>query len=274
MNHLTPILAARREAVAAAKRDVPLGALRDRLPLAPAFRDFAGALRMPGLGVIAEVKRRSPSAGILSGRADAGATARRYADAGAAAISVLTEPERFGGALEDLEAVREAQTAPVLRKDFIVDPYQLVEARAAGADAVLLIVAALGTALPDYLGHAAEAGLDTLVEVHDEAELRIALDAGAPVVGVNNRNLADLRVDLAVGEALLPQIPAGTVRVAESGVLNGADAGRMAAAGADAVLVGTALMTAADPGAPIAAFRRHGGAAAASGSPVPASRAA
>ena len=258
MNRLTPILAARREAVAAARRALPVEALRDRLPLAPAFRDFAGALRAPGLGVIAEVKRRSPSAGALSPDADAGVTARRFTDAGAAAISVLTEPDHFGGALEDLEIVRDAQTAPVLRKDFVVDPYQLVEARAAGADAVLLIVAALGEALPDYLGHAAEAGLDALVEVHDEAELRVALDARAPIVGVNNRNLTDLSVDLAVCESLLPQIPPTTVKVAESGIFAGADAGRMSAAGADAVLVGTSLMTAENPGALIAEFRAPG----------------
>lgn len=258
MNRLTPILAARREAVAAAKRDLPLEALRDRLPLAPAFRDFAGALRAPGLGVIGEVKRRSPSAGTLSGDADAGVAARRYADAGAAAVSVLTEPDHFGGALEDLEIVRDAQTAPVLRKDFTVDPYQLFEARAAGADAVLLIVAALAEALPDYLGLAAEAGLDTLTEVHDEAELRLALDARAPVVGVNNRNLTDLSVDLSVAERLLPLIPPAAVKVAESGVLSGADAGRMSAAGADAVLVGTSLMTAENPGALIAEFRAQG----------------
>ena len=258
MNRLTPILEARREAVAAARHALPLEALRNRLPLAPAFRDFAGALRAPGLGVIAEVKRRSPSAGTLAGDADAGATARRYADAGAAAISVLTEPDHFGGALEDLEIVRDAQTAPVLRKDFVVDPYQLVEARAAGADAVLLIVAALGEELQDYLGHAAEAGLDALVEVHDEAELQIALDAGAPVIGVNNRNLTDLGVDLAVCERLLPHIPAATVKVAESGIRSGADAARMRAAGADAVLVGTSLMTAEKPGALIAEFRAQG----------------
>ena len=258
MSRLTPILEARREAVAAAKRETPPEALLDRLPLAPAFRDFAGALRAPGLGVIAEVKRRSPSAGALAAGADAGATARRYAEAGAAAISVLTEPDHFGGALDDLEIVRDAQTAPVLRKDFVVDPYQLVEARAAGADAVLLIVAAVGEALPDYLGHTAEAGLDALVEVHDEAELRVALDAGAPIVGVNNRNLTDLGVDLAVCERLLPQIPPAVVKVAESGISAGADAARMRAAGADAVLVGTSLMTAENPGALIAGFRAQG----------------
>ena len=261
MNRLTPILSARREAVAAAKREVPIEALRDRLPLAPAFRDFAAALRAQGLGVIAEVKRRSPSAGALAAEADAGATARRYADAGAVAISVLTEPDHFGGALEDLDIVRDAQTAPVLRKDFVVDPYQIVEARAAGADAVLLIVAALGAALPDFLGHAAEAGLDALVEVHDAAELRVALEARAPIVGVNNRNLSDLSVDLAVCEQLLPQIPSAVVKIAESGILAGADAARMVAAGADAVLVGTSLMTAENPGALIAEFRAHGEAA-------------
>lgn len=258
MNRLTPILDARRDAVAAAKRAVPIETLRDALPLAPAFRDFRAALRQPGLGVIAEVKRRSPSAGDLVAGADAGRTARRYADAGAAAISVLTEPDFFGGALEDLSQVRDAQTAPALRKDFIVDPYQIVEARAAGADAVLLIVAALGPALADFLGCATETGLDVLVEVHDEAELRIAVDAKAPIIGVNNRNLTDLAVDLSVSEHLLPLIPPTTVRVAESGVFTARDAGRMAAAGADAVLVGTALMTAADPGMLIEAFAGAG----------------
>lgn len=259
MNRLTPILDSRREAVAQAKRHTPVEALRDRLPLAPACRDFRGALRAPGLGVIAEVKRRSPSAGDLSADADAGATARRYATAGAAAISVLTEPAYFGGALEDLAAVRDAQTAPALRKDFIVDPYQILESRALGADAVLLIVAALGDALPDYLGHAADAGLDALVEVHDEAELRIALDAGAAVIGVNNRNLTDLSIDLSVSERLLPQIPTDRARVAESGVIAGPDAARMARAGADAVLVGTALMSAVNPAGLIAAFSAAAG---------------
>lgn len=258
MNRLTPILDARRDAVAIAKRAMPLDALRSRLPLAPAYRDFGAALRAPGLGVIAEVKRRSPSSGDLSADADAGVTAHRYAEAGAAAISVLTEPDHFGGALEDLERVRDAQTAPALRKDFVVDPYQIVEARAHGADAVLLIVAALGDALADYLGHAAEAGLDALVEVHDAAELDIALAAGAPIIGVNNRNLTDLSIDLGVAERLLPRIPDTAVKVAESGVFTSDDAARMANAGADAVLVGTSLMTADNPGVLINAFRTCG----------------
>ncbi|MCY4191971.1 MAG: indole-3-glycerol phosphate synthase TrpC [Rhodospirillaceae bacterium] len=255
MNRLTPILEVRRDAVAAAKKRVSAADLGTRLPTTSTRRDFGVALRFPGLGVIAEVKRRSPSAGNLAAAADAGLTACRYAEAGAAAISVLTEPNHFGGALEDLDTVREAQTTPVLRKDFIVDPYQIIEARVSGADAILLIVAAVGEALSDYLAHASETGLDALVEVHDSAELEIALDAGASIIGVNNRNLADLGVDLSVSERLLPRIPADTVRVAESGIRRRADAERMAAAGADAILVGTSLMTAEDPATLVAAFR-------------------
>ena len=255
MNRLTPILDARRDAVVAAKKRVSAADLATRLPKTSPRRDFGAALRFPGLGVIAEIKRRSPSTGSLEADADAGLAARRYAEAGAAAISVLTEPDHFGGALEDLDTVREAQITPVLRKDFIVDPYQVIEARVSGADAILLIVAALGEALPDYLAHAAETGLDALVEVHDSAELETALDAGASIIGVNNRNLADFGVDLSVSERLLPRIPADTVRVAESGIRSKADAERMTAAGADAILAGTSLMTAEDPATLVAAFR-------------------
>ncbi len=255
MNRLTPILEARRDAVAAAKKRVSAADLATRLPRTSPRRDFGAALRFPGLGVIAEIKRRSPSTGSLAADADAGLAARRYAEAGAAAISVLTEPDHFGGALEDLDTVREAQITPVLRKDFIVDPYQVIEARVSGADAILLIVAALGEALPDYLAHAAETGLDALVEVHDSAELETALDAGASIIGVNNRNLADFGVDLSVSERLLPRIPADTIRVAESGIRSKADAERMTAAGADAILAGTSLMTAEDPATLVAAFR-------------------
>ncbi len=246
MSVLADIVSARRAAVDALRAD-PLAAAGAE-PVPPP-RSFAGALAAPGLSLIAEVKRRSPSAGAIAADADAPDVARRYADAGVDAISVLTEPSYFGGSLDDLRAVRAAQPLPVLRKDFVVDPCQLDESRAAGADAVLLMVSVLGTEVGDYLRRANDLGLDALVEVHSELELGIALAAGAPIIGVNNRNLDDLSVDLGVSERLLPLIPETILRVAESGVLGPDDAARMAAAGADAILVGSALMASGDPGA-------------------------
>jgi indole-3-glycerol phosphate synthase len=159
----------------------------------------------------------------------------------------LTEPEHFGGAIEDLKLARATVPVPVLRKDFIVDPYQIAESRLAGADAILLIVAALGARTGEFVARAAEAELHALVEVHDERELEVALDAGAEIVGINNRNLTDLSVDLGVFERLAPLVPRGVLAVAESGVETRADAVRMRRAGADALLVGTALMRAPDP---------------------------
>ncbi|MCW5774410.1 MAG: indole-3-glycerol phosphate synthase TrpC [Rhodospirillaceae bacterium] len=253
MNRLDPILARRREAVAASRARYPLEALREACAAAnrPAFvaRDFRAAIAAPGLSAIAEIKRRSPSAGALKQGADAAATAAIYAGAGARALSVLTEPDHFGGSLDDLKAARATVTIPVLRKDFIVDPYQIVESRAAGADAILLIVAALGARTGEFLAQAAGEGLHALVEVHDEDELRIAIDAGADIVGINNRNLTDLSVDLETFERLAPLLPSGVFAVAESGVETRADAVRMRRAGAHAILVGTALMRAPDPAA-------------------------
>ena len=248
MNRLTPILEKRRIAVAAARALNPLDALEEAIAAAPPpRRDFRAALTAPGLSIIAELKRRSPSGGALKPGADAGATAATYHAAGARALSVLTEPDHFGGAIADLKIARDSVPIPALRKDFIVDPYQIAESRLAGADAILLIVAALGARTADYLSRAAAAGLDALVEVHDEAELDVALDAGAEIIGVNNRNLTDLSVDLRVFERLAARIPSAVVKVAESGVETRADARRMRDAGADALLVGTALMTAPDP---------------------------
>jgi len=253
MNRLDPILERRREAVAAARALRPLEALKDDLAAQARdacglrVRDFRAALAAPGLSIIAELKRRSPSGGALKPAADAAATAAAYYGAGARALSVLTEPEHFGGAIEDLKIARAAVPVPVLRKDFVVDPYQIAESRAAGADAILLIVAALGARTAEFLAFAAEAELHALVEVHDEAELRTALDAGAEIVGINNRNLTDLSVDLGVFERLAPLVPRGVLAVAESGVEARADAVRMRRAGADALLVGTALMRAEDP---------------------------
>jgi indole-3-glycerol phosphate synthase len=195
------------------------------------------------------VKRASPSAGAISAGLDAPAQARRYAGAGAAAVSVLTDGPGFGGSLEDLSAVRAAVEIPLLRKDFIVDPYQLLEARLHGADAALLIVAALPEdALRRLLEACHSLGLAALVEVHDAAETEAALAAGARLVGVNNRDLQTFAVDLAVSERLLPALPDSVRGVAESGIRTAADARRLRRAGAANLLVGEALVRAEDPG--------------------------
>jgi len=250
--YLDAILERKRAEVAALSAATPEAELRARLADAPPVRDFAGALSPRGgpTRVIAEVKRASPSAGAISAGLDAVAQALRYQAAGAAAISVLTDGPGFGGSLADLLAVRAAVALPVLRKDFTVDGWQLVEARAAGADAALLIAAALpGDLLRRLHDRCGELGLHALVEVHDEAEVERALAAGARLVGVNNRNLRTFAVDLATSERIVPALPARVKGVAESGVRGGADARRLRAAGAVNLLVGEALVRAADPGA-------------------------
>ncbi len=205
------------------------------------------------INVIAECKRRSPSRGVLRAEYDPVAIASGYAAAGAAAISVLTEPTFFDGALAHLTAVRAAVETPLLRKDFVVSKYQLLEAKAAGADAVLLIVAALRPAELKVLhDHARRYGLDVLVEVHDAKELSIAIDAGARIIGVNNRNLRTLQVDVHASEALIAQMPAEVVAVSESGLKTAADILRLKALGYRAFLMGERFMTAADPGAALA----------------------
>ena len=219
--------------------------------------------RPRGLAVIAEVKRASPSKGAIAPGLDAAAQARAYEQAGVDAVSVLTEPRRFAGSLEDLEAVARAVAVPVLRKDFIVEPYQIWEAAAAGAAAVLLIVAALdGDHLALLLGECAATGLDALVEVHNEDDLLRAELAGARLVGVNNRDLRTLAVDLATTERLAPLVSAATLLVAESGIAAATDAGRAARAGAKALLVGEALVRAPQAELPtlIAALRDAAGA--------------
>lgn len=211
-------------------------------------RDPMPHLRGAGSSVIAEVKRRSPSKGDLAAIADPAALAREYAAGGAAAISVLTEERRFGGSLDDLRAVRAAVDTPVLRKDFIVEPYQLVEARAAGADLALLIVAALDDDLLRRLyDEAGELGLTVLVEVHDEAETERAVALGAELIGVNARNLKTLAVDADTFARLAPLIPDDRVKVAESGIAGPDDVRRFVAEGARAVLVGEALVKDGDP---------------------------
>lgn len=245
--------------VAATKRDLdvrraatPLGAL-DTQAAAMARRPdgaaFEARLRRPDhVNVIAECKRRSPSRGVLAAAYDPVAQARAYASGGAAAISVLTEPSFFDGALAHLEAVRAAVDVPLLRKDFVVDAYQVLEAVCAGADAVLLIVSALDRAtLATLHAQALSLGLAVLVEVHDEAELDVALDAGARIIGVNNRNLRTLAVDRGVSERLAPRVPADVIAVSESGLTGPADVARMRGLGYRGFLVGERLMTSGDP---------------------------
>ena len=214
---------------------------------------FRAALARPDrINIIAECKRRSPSRGVLRTEYDAVAIARSFARGGAAAISVLTEPTFFDGSLADLSGVREAVETPILRKDFIVTEYQLFEARAAGADAVLLIVAALSVrALQALAGRAASLGLDVLVEVHDAHELTVALDAGATIVGVNNRDLRTLAVDVRASGGLIARIPAGVVAVSESGLKTTAEIQHLRAGGYSAFLIGERLMQADDPEAAV-----------------------
>jgi indole-3-glycerol phosphate synthase len=255
MGVLDEIVAHKREEVAARRVARPLAGLEAACRrLAPA-RELAEALT-PGPGrrvrLIAEVKKASPSKGVLAGDLDVTAQARAYAAAGADAVSVLTDARWFKGSLDDLIAVRAAVSRPVLRKDFTVDEYQLWEARAVGADAALLIVAALDRgALRDLYQAAKGIGVHPVVEAHTAAELEEALALGARVIGVNNRNLQTLETDLATSLRLLPLVPPGHIAVAESGIFTRDDVERVARAGAHAVLVGEALVRASDVAAKV-----------------------
>jgi indole-3-glycerol phosphate synthase/phosphoribosylanthranilate isomerase len=252
---LAEIVDATRAEVAARRARESAAALERRASEAvPRGYKFLAALRRPGrANVIAECKRRSPSRGELRRDYDAAALAVEYERGGAVAISVLTEPHYFGGSLDDLAAVRRAVQAPVLRKDFIVDEYQLFEARAAGADAVLLIVAALGAGRLHALHELAlDVGLAALVEVHGEGELGDALEAGARLIGVNNRDLRTLAVDVETSMRLAAMIPPDVIAVSESGVARRADVRRLAGAGYRAFLVGEHLVTDADPARAVA----------------------
>ncbi|MGE3276216.1 MAG: indole-3-glycerol phosphate synthase TrpC [Vicinamibacterales bacterium] len=249
---LAAIVAATRRIVEVRRGVEAEGRLETRaMSRAPAAAAFEAALAdATRVNVIAECKRRSPSRGVLRTAYEPVAIARAYAGAGAAAISVLTEPTFFDGALEHLSAVREAVQVPLLRKDFIVDEYQLLEARAAGADAVLLIVAALDDSTLARLGRrATELGLATLVEVHSVEELQRAVDAGARVIGVNNRNLRTLEVDVRASDEIAARMPSGVVAVSESGLRSSADLARLRGLGYQAFLIGERFMTAPDPGA-------------------------
>ncbi len=253
MNVLEAILAGVREDLAARESRIPLSEVKARAATMPAPLDVLPVLLEPGVGVIAEVKRASPSRGSLASIDDPAALAQMYADGGARAISVLTESRRFGGSLADLDEVRKAVDIPVLRKDFVVSPYQVHEARAHGADLVLLIVAALEqNVLLGLLERIESLGMTALVEVHTEAEADRALSAGARVIGVNARDLTTLTVDRDVFSRIAPGMPSGIVMVAESGVRGPSDLLAYAGAGADAVLVGEGLVTSGDPRSAVA----------------------
>ena len=248
MSVLDDILVGVREDLAGRQRATSLDQLKALAAQQPVALDGAAALRQPGVAVIAEVKRCSPSKGALAAITDPAALAQDYEAGGAAIISVLTERRRFGGSLADLDAVRARVEVPLLRKDFVVSSYQVWEARAHGADLVLLIVAALEqNALVSLLERTESLGMTPLVEVHDEPELARALDAGARVVGVNARDLKTLQVDRGVFGRLSPSIPDGVVKIAESGVRGPHDLLAYASAGADAVLVGEGVVVGGNP---------------------------
>lgn len=245
---LDSILDGVRADVAAREAVVDLATVKAAAKEAPKPLDVMAALREPGIAVIAEVKRASPSRGALADIGDPAKLAKAYEDGGARIISVLTEGRRFNGSLDDLDSVRAAVSVPVLRKDFVVGPYQIHEARAHGADLILLIVAALEqTALVSLLDRTESLGMTALVEVHTEEEADRALSAGASVIGVNARDLKTLEIDRDCFSRIAPGLPSGVIRIAESGIRGTADLLAYAGAGADAVLVGEGLVTSGDP---------------------------
>ncbi len=256
---LETIARATRARIARERLSPDPAALRDRLAILPPPREFRTAfLNSPG--IIAEVKMRSPTAGCLGHGLDPVDVARQYAANGASAISVLTEPDFFGGSIQHLSAIRNAVDLPLLMKDFIVDESQVQHGRLNGADCILLIVALLG---PDTLIRlhraAAGLGLDTLIEVHSEEEMDIAIDCGATMIGVNNRNLNSLEIDLDVSRRLarVPR-PAGTVLISESGIRSGVQIAELSALGYDGFLIGTHFMRSGEPGAALAGLLGHG----------------
>ena len=250
MSVLDSIIQGVREDLAA--RRLPLSQLQEQLSVAPAVIDAHPRLLAQPMSVIAEVKRSSPSKGSLATIADPRALAAQYQEAGAAVVSVLTEKRRFGGSLEDLIAVRSEIQIPILRKDFMVDEYQFLEARAAGADVVLLIVAALSkNQLKDYYDLATELGMAVLVETHTHQEIEDAMAIEPRIIGVNARNLKTLEIDLTAFTSLIPEIPSTIIRVAESGISQRSEVEIAQNAGAQAILVGETLVKSGDPRAAI-----------------------
>ncbi len=256
MNFLESILAHKKAEVETRKCQIPESMLRDRIEKLSRPISLAEALSHDGLAVIAEIKRASPSAGVIRENFDPVQIAKSYVKAGANALSILTDEKYFQGSLHFIEQIRPFVPIPILRKDFIVDPYQILEARAYGADALLLIVAALESdQLCNLLNKTHEYGLEALVEVHSADEMKIAVDAGAKIIGINNRNLETFKIDLATTGQLTPLVPEGTVLVGESGLHTKDDIQRMIWAGVDAVLVGTHFMKHPDPGAALQQFK-------------------
>lgn len=249
---LGKILDTKREEIASGRAKRDEAALRARIADLPPCRGFAKVIEArvaPGPAVIAEIKKASPSAGLIRPSFDPAVIAQAYEAAGAACLSVLTDRQYFQGSAACLASARQACALPVLRKDFIIDPWQVLESRAMGADCVLLIVAALSRGqLQELAGLASEFGLDVLVEVHDESELETALGGDASLIGVNNRDLRSFTTDLGVSERLRPLVPGGRCMITESGIHSRADVYRMQQCGVGAFLVGEAFMRAADPG--------------------------
>lgn len=248
MSRLDELVDAARDSVRQRSRAVPMDELRSRLEARAEDRPFKEALVRPGVSVICEFKRRSPSAGEIRAGAEVPEIVGAYERGGAAALSVVTESSSFGGEVEDLLAARAGSGLPILRKDFVVDSYQLFEAAVFGADAVLLIVAALDpNHLADLHAEAQSLDLDTLVEVHDDEDLEVALELDVDVIGINNRNLRSLKVDLTTTDELITDVPAGKTVVAESGYSSREQIDELERIGVDAVLIGEAIMGAADP---------------------------
>jgi indole-3-glycerol phosphate synthase len=257
---LERIVEAKHAELAEARERLPLPTMEARARAAPACRDFAAALRAGKPAVIAEIKKASPSRGVLRANFDPAAIARSYQKAGAACLSVLTDQKFFQGSREDLQAARAACSLPVLRKDFVIDPYQVFESRAMGADCILLIAACLPTAEMLELESIAQGlGMAVLVEVHDAAELETALALRTLLIGINNRNLKTFETRLETTLELLPRVPPQRRVVAESGILSANDVQRMQAAGVSAFLVGEAFMRAPDPGAALRELFSAGG---------------